>query len=73
MDMERRKSVRFVLPPDTKIEYKNIALLEKFVTNSGKIVSRRITGLDGKRNRELAMAVKWARYLGLLNTGGHKH
>jgi len=71
--MERRKSERFILPPDAKIEYKNVALLEKFVTNSGKIVSRRITGLDGKRNRALSRAVKWARYLGLLNTGSRKH
>jgi len=72
MGSQRRRSARFILPPDTKIEYKNYPLLEKFLTDSGKIVSRRITGITGKQNRELEIAVKRARFLGILQTGIHR-
>jgi len=49
-----------------KIDYKNIALLQRFVTERGKIRSRRVTGLSRRDQSKMARAVKRARELGLL-------
>jgi len=68
----RKRSTRYILSADTKIEYKNLAVLQKFFTDRGKIVSRRISGISGQRQRKLSIAVKRARYLGLLSAGGAK-
>ncbi len=65
----KKRSARFILPEGVKIDYKNLPLLEKFITDSGKIVPRRITGVTGNQNRLIEMAVKRARYLGLLSGG----
>ncbi len=48
------------------IDYKNIALLEKYVSERGKILPSRITGVSAKNQRELAVAIKRARVIGLL-------
>ena len=56
----------------TSIDYKNIALIQKFVTERGKIMSPRLTGLSAKRQRELATAVQRARFVGLLSSGSAK-
>ncbi len=63
---------RFQLPAGTKIDYKNLAVLQKFVTDRGKIVSRRLSGLSSRRQRELAAAIKRAKFLGLLTVGIRK-
>lgn len=68
----RRRMVKFVMPKDAKIEYKNLALLQRFVTDRGKILSRRITGICAKDQRKVAAAVKQARFLGLLTVGSSK-
>jgi small subunit ribosomal protein S18 len=48
------------------IDYKNIAFLKKFITESGKISPRRIGGTTGKEQRRVNKAIKIARHLALL-------
>jgi small subunit ribosomal protein S18 len=49
-----------------KIDYKNVALLQRFITERGKIRSRRVTGLSRRDQSKMARAVKRSRELGLL-------
>ncbi len=60
------------IPKGTEIDYKNIAFLQKCLTERGKIISRRLTGADAKQARLISVAVKRARYLGLLAVGSSK-
>jgi len=62
----RRKSCPFSGPIAPKIDYKDVKLLQRFVSERGKIVPSRITAVSTKRQRELAQAIKRARFLGLL-------
>ncbi|HUK58011.1 MAG TPA: 30S ribosomal protein S18 [Stellaceae bacterium] len=62
----RRKSCPFSGPNAPKIDYKDVKLLQRFLSERGKIVPSRITAVSTKRQRELAQAIKRARYLGLL-------
>jgi small subunit ribosomal protein S18 len=62
----RRKSSPFATADAPKIDYKDIKLLQRFVSERGKIVPRRITAVTAKEQRELAQAIKRARELGLL-------
>jgi small subunit ribosomal protein S18 len=62
----RRKSCPFSGPNAPKIDYKDIKLLQRFVSERGKIVPSRITAVSAKRQRELAQAIKRARFLALL-------
>lgn len=48
------------------IDYKDVKLLKRFLTERGKIMPRRLTGVSAKRQRELAFAIKRARFLALL-------
>ena len=61
-------------PIDSKaeIDYKNIPLLQKYLTERGRIVSRRISSVTAKQQRRLSEAVKRARFLGLLPSGRAK-
>ncbi len=52
--------------PKEPIDYKDVELLRKFITERGKILPRRITGLTAKQQRDLTTAVKRARMLALL-------
>ncbi len=54
------------IPPSQTIDYKDIELLRKFITERGKILPRRITGLTSKQQRDLTAAVKRARIVALL-------
>ena len=63
------RASRYQIPAGTKIEYKNLPFLQKYVTDRGKIISRRITGISAKQQREIATAVRRARFLSLLQTG----
>ena len=49
-----------------RIDYKDVRLLQGFVSERGKIVPSRITSVSAKKQRELAQAIKRARHLGLL-------
>ena len=62
----RRKSCPFSGPNAPKIDYKDVKLLQRFVSERGKIVPSRITAVSTKRQRELSQAIKRARFLGLL-------
>ena len=62
----RRKSCPFSGANAPKIDYKDVKLLQRFVTERGKIVPSRITAVSAKKQRELAKAIKRARFLGLL-------
>ncbi len=62
----RRKSCPFSGPHAPKIDYKDVKLLQRFVSERGKIVPSRITAVSAKKQRELAQAIKRARFLGLL-------
>ena len=48
------------------IDYKNVSLLRKLITNEGKIIPRRITGMSAKQHRGLVRAIKNARMAALL-------
>src|SRR5262247_2932982 len=62
----RRKSCPFSGPHAPKIDYKDVKLLQRFVSERGKIVPSRITAVSAKKQRELSQAIKRARFLGLL-------
>ncbi len=62
----RRKSCPFAHPNAPKIDYKDIKLLQRFVSERGKIVPSRITAVSAKKQRELAQAVKRSRFLALM-------
>jgi small subunit ribosomal protein S18 len=62
----RRKSCPFSGPQAPKIDYKDIRLLQRFISERGKIVPSRITAVSTKKQRVLAQAIKRARFLGLV-------
>ena len=62
----RRKTCPFSGVNAPKIDYKDVKLLSRYVSERGKIVPSRITAVSSKQQRELAKAVKRARHLGLL-------
>ena len=62
----RRKSCPFSGPDAPTIDYKDVKLLQRYVSERGKIVPSRITAVSHKKQRELARAIKRARFLGLL-------
>jgi small subunit ribosomal protein S18 len=62
----RRKVCAFCLEKTKTIDYKDIATLRRFITDRGKIRSRRKTGTCARHQRRLAVAVKRARHLALL-------
>ncbi|HEX5080042.1 MAG TPA: 30S ribosomal protein S18 [Geminicoccaceae bacterium] len=62
----RRKTSPFASADAPKIDYKDIKLLQRFVSERGKIVPRRITAVTAKEQRSLAQAIKRARELGLM-------
>ena len=62
----RRKTCPFSGANAPKIDYKDVKLLQRFVSERGKIVPRRITAVTAKEQRQLAQAIKRARELALL-------
>lgn len=62
----RRKFCRFSAEGIKEIDYKDVALLKNYITESGKIVPSRITGTSAKYQRQLSTAIKRARFLALL-------
>lgn len=62
----RRKSCPFAGPNAPTIDYRDVRLLQRFISERGKIVPSRITAVSTKKQRELAQAIKRARYIGLL-------
>ena len=62
----RRKSCPFSGANAPKIDYKDVKLLQRYVSERGKIVPSRITAVSANKQRELSRAIKRARFLGLL-------
>lgn len=62
----RRKSCPFTGANAPKIDYKDVRLLQRYISERGKIVPSRISAVSQKKQRELAQAIKRARFLGLL-------
>ncbi len=62
----RRKVCPFSGANAPKIDYKDVKLLQRYVSERGKIVPSRITAVSTKKQRELAKAIKRARHIGLL-------
>lgn len=62
----RKKYCRFTANGGEEIDYKNLELLEEYITETGKIVPSRITGTSAKYQRKLATAIKRARFLALI-------
>lgn len=67
------RTPRVSIPKGTEISYKNITLLQKCLTERGKLLSRRLTSSSAKQQRLLSAAVKRARFLGLLPSGSSTH
>jgi small subunit ribosomal protein S18 len=63
---KRRKRCPFTAAGVTHIDYKDIETLGKFITERGKILPRRITGVSAKHQRYLSEAIKRARHMALL-------
>ncbi len=68
---KRRKGCPLSLPESPPIDYKNISLLSKFVSEGGRILPNRITNVCAKKQRQLKRAVKIARLLALLPFSSH--
>ena len=62
----RRKFCRFTAEGVKEIDYKDLATLKMYISETGKIVPSRITGTKARYQRQLAAAVKRARFLALL-------
>jgi small subunit ribosomal protein S18 len=62
----RRKSCPFSGPKAIKIDYKDVRTLTRFISERGKMVPSRITAVSTKKQRELAKAIKRARFLALI-------
>jgi small subunit ribosomal protein S18 len=62
----RRKSCPFSGDNAPVIDYRDVKLLQRYISERGKIVPSRITAVSSKKQRELARAIKRARFLALL-------
>src|ERR1700754_4663209 len=62
----RKKTCPFSGAGAPKIDYKDVKLLQRYISERGKIVPSRITAVSAKKQRLLAQAIKRARFLGLL-------
>jgi len=62
----RRKFCRFTAENVVEIDYKDLGTLKNYVTETGKIVPSRVTGTNARYQRQLATAIKRARFLALL-------
>ena len=63
----RKKFCPFSQPGSPVIDYKDVRLLSRYITEKGKIIPSRITGVSRKKQKELAKAIKRARFLSLMS------
>ncbi|MSQ60316.1 MAG: 30S ribosomal protein S18 [Betaproteobacteria bacterium] len=64
---KRRKFCRFTAEGVKEIDYKDIDVLKEFVNENGRIIPARITGTKARFQRQLGIAIRRARFLGLLH------
>lgn len=67
----RRRYCRFTAEGVDRIDYKDLATLKNYITETGKIVPSRITGTSARYQRQLATAIKRARFIALLPYTDH--
>jgi small subunit ribosomal protein S18 len=65
-EIKAKKVCRFTQNNVKYIDYKDVKLLQRYVTEQGKIIPKRITGTRSRYQRELAIAIKRARHMALL-------
>ncbi len=65
-DIKTKKVCRFTKNNIKYIDYKDVKLLQKFITEQGKIIPKRVTGTSSKYQRQLTLAIKRARHMALL-------
>ncbi len=65
-EVKTKKVCRFTQNNVKYIDYKDVKLLQKYVTEQGKIIPKRITGTSSKYQRQLSIAIKRARHMALL-------
>ena len=63
----KKKFCPFSQPGSPQIDYKDLRLLSRYITEKGKIIPSRITGVSRKKQKLLAKAIKRARFLSLLS------
>ena len=63
----KKKFCPFSQKGSPEIDYKDIKLLTRYITEKGKIIPSRITGVSRKKQKELAKAIKQARFLSLIS------
>lgn len=66
MVFKTKKVCRFCINPDMSLSYKNPEVLTNYVTDKGKIIPRRITGVCARHQRDIAREIKRARTIALL-------
>ncbi|MBS56406.1 MAG: 30S ribosomal protein S18 [Rickettsiales bacterium] len=64
---EKKKFCPFSQKNSPKIDYKDIRLLSRYISEKGKITPSRITNVSNKKQRELSKAIKRARFLSLMS------
>ena len=69
----KKKFCPFSQPGSPLIDYKDIRLLSRYITEKGKIIPSRITGVSRKKQKELSKAIKRARFLSLLSYTGKSY
>lgn len=62
----RKKYCRFTAEKITEVDYKDLAILKSFLTETGRIIPARNTGTKARYQRQLSRAIKYARYLALI-------
>jgi len=65
-NIRRKKISRFGGEDGSQVDYKDLNLLSDYITETGKIVPSRITGVSAKQQRQLCAAIKRARFIALL-------
>jgi len=65
--MSRRKVCKFCDNQIQRIDYKDVRTLRRFITDQGKIIPRRVTGVCARHQRQLTQAIKRARNIALIH------
>ena len=64
---DRKRFCPFSKPNSPKIDYKDVKMLSRFISEKGKITPSRITNVSNKKQKELSKAIKRARFLSLMS------
>ena len=66
MTLDIQKNARYLLRTPPVIDYKNISLLKKYISDNGKIISSKITSVSFGKQKKLTKEIKKAKILGLI-------